>query len=384
MGDNLLEKRQALIENFQRSMRTIRLLMGYSIIELAEYVGVTRQTINNLESGKSRMSVMQFLSIAAVVDNYIASNDIALNGDMYQAIEKVLGGNKQEEFVNTLGTSFSEHSLLKRWFSLFEKQKNEMQPRTECLLSGFLSNLLGGLLGPNNKILPHAGGVLDIDQMRKIVREYKIFLDDTVFFSDNTESFIKSLSECLIFENEKVIITLRAVEKIQKQTQNLTCSGQAVKALQLLRWMQEKNIIQIRGEKNDSNNHDTILSVFFKFRRTYRLCLITQDKIFADEVLRLNEPRSSEGIDIIIGHISKNGKLSIYTSREKEKNEAHEKPLHQEDNEEPALNGDNHENLALDGELVAMDKLDTKSNAAGGQADSDRNRLSGLATWAEL
>lgn len=88
MIDYLWEARQALIENFQISMRAIRLLMGYSIVELAEYVGVTRQTINNLETGKSKMSAMQFLSLAAVVDNYIT-----INGDMYQAIAAILDGN---------------------------------------------------------------------------------------------------------------------------------------------------------------------------------------------------------------------------------------------------------------------------------------------------
>ena len=98
MIDYLWEARQALIENFQISMRAIRLLMGYSIVELAEYVGVTRQTINNLETGKSKMSAMQFLSLAAVVDNYIT-----INGDMYQAIAAILDGN---------GTAMTPHSAV--------------------------------------------------------------------------------------------------------------------------------------------------------------------------------------------------------------------------------------------------------------------------------
>ena len=38
MIDYLWDTRQALIENFQSSMKAIRLLMGYNIIELAEYV----------------------------------------------------------------------------------------------------------------------------------------------------------------------------------------------------------------------------------------------------------------------------------------------------------------------------------------------------------
>ena len=81
----LSEMRQQMIENFQSSMRAVRLLMGYSVNELAEYVNVTRQTINNLETGKSKMSAMQFLALAAVVDNYTQSN-----GELYPAIETIL------------------------------------------------------------------------------------------------------------------------------------------------------------------------------------------------------------------------------------------------------------------------------------------------------
>ena len=347
MIDYLWETRQALIENFQISMKAIRLLMGYSIIELAEYIGVTRQTINNLESGKSKMSVMQFLSIAAVVDNYIA-----LNGNMYQAIETVLDGNKQKS-VSSFGTSFSGFSLLKRWFLLFD--------------------------GTEAKILTHSDseGVLNDIQMRQMVRGYKIFLDDTTLFSDNTEDFIKFLANYLISENEKVIITLRAVERIQERTQDLTCSHQAVKALRLLNWMQQKNIVQIRGEENDSNHHDTILSVFLKFRGTYRLCLITQDKTFANEVLRLNETRDSEGFDILIGYISEGGRLSMYESRERAQNVDNDKSINQEDNGDPALNTNTDETLVLDGANTVgkVDELDTKFDVTGTQVDSVQNDL---------
>lgn len=76
--------------------------MGYSIVELAEYVGVTRQTINNLETGKSKMSAMQFLSLAAVVDNYIT-----INGDMYQAIAAILDGNGKKR-----RTAMTPHSAV--------------------------------------------------------------------------------------------------------------------------------------------------------------------------------------------------------------------------------------------------------------------------------
>ncbi|MGM9619037.1 MAG: helix-turn-helix domain-containing protein [Oscillospiraceae bacterium] len=282
MIDYLWEARQALIENFQISMKAIRLLMGYSIVELAEYVGVTRQTINNLETGKSKMSAMQFLSLAAVVDNYIA-----INGDMYQAIAAILDGNGKKT-VNRYDTSFSGFSLLRRWFLLFE--------------------------GTGAEIMANDGESLDAAQVQQMVRGYKIFLDDTVLLSEKAEEFLCFWENYLIAENGKLIIPLRAIECVQERTQDAAYSQQAVKALRTLNWMQQKNLIQIRGEESDANLRDTILSVFLKFRGTYRLCLITQDKKFAAEVLRLNETSDRGGFNIVVGYINGDGKLVMYGS----------------------------------------------------------------------
>lgn len=350
MIDYLWEARQALIENFQTSMKAIRLLMGYSIVELAEYVGVTRQTINNLESGKSKMSVMQFLSIAAVVDNYIATN-----GNMYQAIKTILDCNNRK--LNRSETSFSEFSLLKRWFLLFD----------------------GTLTKPSTS----DKSALDDFQIRQMVRRYKIFLDDTALCSDNAGDFINLLADYLTSEHEKVIITLRSVERIQEQTQNPTYSHQAAKALQLLNWMQQKNIIQIRGEENDSNHHDTILSVFLRFRATHRLCLITQDRTFADVALRLNETRPSGGFKIIAGHISKDGRLVMFTSLEKSDGTDNDKGMRQENNSSPALNTFADNTLVSDRAYPdgKLDELDTVFNTICTEDDTNQN---GLTDWEYL
>lgn len=280
--DYLWEARQALIENFQISMKAIRFLMGYSTVELAEYVGVTRQTINNLETGKSKMSAMQFLSLAAVVDNYIT-----INGDMYQAIVAILDGNGKKS-VDRYDTSFSGFSMLRRWFLLFE--------------------------GTGVEVIPNDGCSLDIAQVQQIVRGYKIFLDDTALLSEKVEEFLHFWASYLITENGKVIIPLRSIERIQERTQDAAYSQQAVKALRLLNWMQQKNLVQIRGEESDVNLHDTILSVFLKFRGTHRLCLITQDEAFAAEVLQLNKTSDRGGFNVVVGYINGDGKLAMYAT----------------------------------------------------------------------
>ena len=280
MIDYLWKTRQALIENFQLSMKAIRILMGYSIVELAEYVGVTRQTISNLETGKSKMSTMQFLSLAAVVDNYIT-----IHGDMYQAIATILDGNGKKS-ANHYDTSFNGSSLLRRWFLLFEETGVE--------------------------VMPDGRRSLDDAQVQQMVKGYKIFFDDTVLLSGKAEEFFRSWADYLIVENVKLIVPLRSIERIQEKTQDVACAQQAVEALRLLNWMQQKNMVQIRGEESDTNLRDTILSVFLKFRGTHRLCLITQDRAFATEVLRLNEMNERGGFGIVVGYINEDGKLAMY------------------------------------------------------------------------
>lgn len=283
MLDVLLETRQMIIENFQISMRALRLLMGYTIAELAECVGVTRQTINNLETRKSKMSTVQFLALAAVVDNYIS-----LNKEMYQAIEAILDGNGKK-MSDDYETSFSRFSLLRRWFLLFDGD-----------LSGGITVSQGDVFSPNG------------EKIKKLVRGYKIFLDDTVLCQKQSETFFVLLGEQLVHENEKLIIPFRAIQRIQEQVQNTAKSQNAVQGLKLINWLQQKKVAEIRGEESDSNLRDTILSVFAKFRSSHRLCLITQDGYFAQEVLRLNQSKERRGFDVIAGYLNDSGNLALY------------------------------------------------------------------------
>lgn len=261
-------------------MKAIRLLMGYSVTELAEYVGVTRQTINNLETGKSRMSAMQFLSLAAVVDNYIA-----MNGDKYQSIATILDSNSKKS-ADTYDTSFSGFSLQRRWFQLFERAGND-------------------LMFDN-------GGSLDDFQMQQLAQEYKIFLDATALLAEDAETFFHDCTDCLAVENASFIVPLRSVEYIQEQVQDALHAQEAVRALRLLNWMQRKKVVQIYGEDGDANQYDTIISVFLRVRGKHRLCLITQDESFAAEVLRLNETSDRGGFTVAVGHIGDDGRLAMY------------------------------------------------------------------------
>jgi transcriptional regulator with XRE-family HTH domain len=79
------------IERLQQYLLLIRRCVGWTAAEFGDRIGVTRQTINNLESNnieKYRMSKTQYLAIRKVLDDEISSSP----GDteMLQTILEIL------------------------------------------------------------------------------------------------------------------------------------------------------------------------------------------------------------------------------------------------------------------------------------------------------
>ena len=52
----------------QKNLQTIRQIAGWTLEEFAERIGVTKQTISNLERMKTKMNLTQYLAIRSVLD----------------------------------------------------------------------------------------------------------------------------------------------------------------------------------------------------------------------------------------------------------------------------------------------------------------------------
>ena len=63
------------IEKLQHNLPSFRKLAGWTAEELGEKVGVTKQTISNLETGRTQMTKMQYIAIRAVLDYQGQSNE---------------------------------------------------------------------------------------------------------------------------------------------------------------------------------------------------------------------------------------------------------------------------------------------------------------------
>ena len=62
------------IEKLTRSLPSIRKIAGWSSEDLGELIGVTKQTISNIETRKSTMSKTQYIAIRTIIDYEIAEH----------------------------------------------------------------------------------------------------------------------------------------------------------------------------------------------------------------------------------------------------------------------------------------------------------------------
>ena len=67
MTDNLTD-RENQIQRLQTNLEAIRKIAGWTAKDLGEKIGVTKQTISNLENSKTKMNFTQYIAIRSVLD----------------------------------------------------------------------------------------------------------------------------------------------------------------------------------------------------------------------------------------------------------------------------------------------------------------------------
>lgn len=281
MVDFLLKTRQDMIDTLQISLRAVRQLLGLSAQELGEFIGLTRQTINNLELRKNKMSPTQYVAICAVIDKFISEKP-----ELIKVINSILSINADDQEISNIHNS----SFLKKWFSCFSNDDIEINFNIENSEENYMKFL------------------------KMIAENYKIFIDDTFLLNEKSIVFFETIANELIDNENMIIVPLRVVEYLQKQilssNEEEACNSKRV--IKLLAKGMENNLVEIRGEKNDSNKYSTFISVFAKHKTKNRLCLLTQNNELANDILSLNEKQEMEGFPIFVGYIDENAKIREY------------------------------------------------------------------------
>ena len=62
------------IQRMQDNLLLIRRAIGWTASEFGEQIGVTRQTINNIESGRNKLTKIQYIAMRSVVDAEIVKH----------------------------------------------------------------------------------------------------------------------------------------------------------------------------------------------------------------------------------------------------------------------------------------------------------------------
>ena len=277
MSDFYYKSREYMISTMQYSLKQIRQILNIGVQELADIIGVTRQTINNIENGKNKLSTVQYIAICAVIDHLVLKQKISND-----VISAVLENNKVKNDTNVYT---GDVAMLQRFFSVFSDASK--------LVSNPFENI----------------SCVGSETYDSLFIDYKFFLDDTSLYDNRFDSFLYATERTVKKGNIKFIIPFIAIENMQKNSlsDDYNSSQQAQKAMFRLKNMQNKGIAVIKGEENDTDIINTFVSVFAKFKKIHRLALITQNKILAEKILSLNDFLS--GFEILVVKITDNGKL---------------------------------------------------------------------------
>lgn len=71
MGDKMIKAGTTDIENMQSILRLLRQTLDISVTEFADQLGVTRQTVYNIEKRKTKLTKTQYLAIFTIIEDAI-------------------------------------------------------------------------------------------------------------------------------------------------------------------------------------------------------------------------------------------------------------------------------------------------------------------------
>lgn len=69
-----IENKDSQVLLLQQNLAAIRKIAGWTAEQLADRIGVTKQTISNLETGRTPMNLTQYIAIRAILDHEIETN----------------------------------------------------------------------------------------------------------------------------------------------------------------------------------------------------------------------------------------------------------------------------------------------------------------------
>ena len=132
------------IAKLQNNLQAIRKIAGWTTEELGDKIGVTKQTISNIENHKTTMTKTQYIALRTVIDYEIATN--TKNDTLAQVVATLLYSSDEddepEEIVQK--KKISKAKYIEAAKIILEKSKSE-RSRNISLDTMATSSLITGL-----------------------------------------------------------------------------------------------------------------------------------------------------------------------------------------------------------------------------------------------
>ena len=152
--------------------------------------------------------------------------------------------------------------------------------------------------------------------LENYVKEFKIFIDTCSILHPAINKFWKNIIPLLKLYKNKVIIPFRVIEELKKHENNTfdqNLSKNSKDALTTIKYLNDNNFIEIRGESSDNFTDNVFQVVFTKYRMNYKLLLITQDNDLSKDIALLNNNKSVKANPVSVKQINQYGFLSNYS-----------------------------------------------------------------------
>ena len=284
MKDIYTDLRNTMLKRMQNSASELRRFMGLSGQELSEYLGVTRQTVSNIEQKRTPMNIPLYLAYGALLDNYLGKH----KQDM-KAIQAVIRRNNPEigEADMNLELNSVNGSFLQGWFACFpsndDKRLSEV-PEYEC--------------------------------MQILARQYKVFLNHDTLQMLECREMLQRFTPVLQEFNSKIIVPQRSIEHLQNNLMSDETEVREAAKVGLDTCLNAKRegIISIHGEATDGELSVLYPAVFSRFKLEQRLLLISQDEMLRNSVEKLDDTDDIQGFQVRTGRLDDQGTLRILPS----------------------------------------------------------------------
>ena len=175
---NLTQIQIDQINFIQQNFRKLRSICEWSASDVAEVLGITRQTINNMELGKTQLSPLQYIGFASMLEYCRKSRpEIAAYLDICLAH---FPGSEQGTVVN----------LLSAWYASFPRQF----PKTGSLKDAFRN-------------------IKSVNLIEHIVERCKVFVTPDIF--QGNRKCLEELGSAALQYNNPLIVPAKAFSKIE-------------------------------------------------------------------------------------------------------------------------------------------------------------------------